>query len=155
MEKKFSVVVGCDHAAVDMKNEVAAILKSEGYSVTDVGTHTCDSCDYPVIAHELCTKIQDGTHKLGILICGTGIGMSMAANKHRGIRAACCSEAYSAELTRRHNDANVLCFGARVIDTEKALELCHVFLTTEYEGGRHQKRVDLIRATEENEAKRV
>lgn len=152
METKFRVVLGCDHAAVDMKNEVIEHLSSKGYEVSDVGTYTNDSCDYPLIATDLCEKILDGSHKLGILICGTGIGMSIAANKHRGIRAACCSEAYSAELTRRHNDANVLCFGARVIDTDLAIKLVDTFLTTEYEGGRHQRRVDLLKEIEEKEA---
>lgn len=152
MEKNFKVVIGCDHAAVDMKNQVADDLRSKGYEVTDVGTYTNDSCDYPVIAHELCTKIQDGSHKLGILICGTGIGMSMAANKHHGIRAACCSEPYSAQLTRQHNDANVLCFGARVVGLGTALQLADAFLTTDYEGGRHQRRVDLVNQIEKDEA---
>ena len=154
MEKNFKVVVGCDHAAPDMKNEVVAYLRSKGYEVTDVGTHTTDSCDYPVIAHELCTKIQDGSHKLGILICGTGIGMSMAANKHYGIRAACCSEPYSAQLTRLHNDANVLCFGARVVGLGTAFTLVDTFLETEFEGGRHQRRVDLVSKIEKDEAAR-
>jgi len=152
MEKNFKVVIGCDHAAVDMKNQVADDLRSKGYEVTDVGTYTNDSCDYPVIAHELCTKIQDGSHKLGILICGTGIGMSMAANKHHGIRAACCSEPYSAQLTRQHNDANVLCFGARVVGLGTALQLVDAFLNTDYEGGRHQRRVDLVNQIEKDEA---
>ena len=152
MEKNFKVVIGCDHAAVDMKNQVADDLHSKGYEVTDVGTYTNDSCDYPVIAHELCTKIQDGSHKLGILICGTGIGMSMAANKHHGIRAACCSEPYSAQLTRQHNDANVLCFGARVVGLGTALQLVDAFLNTDYEGGRHQRRVDLVNQIEKDEA---
>ncbi len=152
MEKNFKVVIGCDHAAVDMKNQVAEDLRAKGFEVTDVGTYTNDSCDYPVIAHELCTKIQDGSHKLGILICGTGIGMSMAANKHHGIRAACCSEPYSAQLTRQHNDANVLCFGARVVGLGTALQLVDAFLNTDYEGGRHQRRVDLVNQIEKDEA---
>ena len=150
--KLTKIVIGCDHAAVDMKNQVADDLRSKGYEVTDVGTYTNDSCDYPVIAHELCTKIQDGSHKLGILICGTGIGMSMAANKHHGIRAACCSEPYSAQLTRQHNDANVLCFGARVVGLGTALQLVDAFLNTDYEGGRHQRRVDLVNQIEKDEA---
>ena len=151
MNNEKNIVIGCDHAAPDMKNAVKAELEKMGYTVTDVGTHTTDSCDYPDIAHALCEKVLDGTNRLGILICGTGIGMSIAANKHVGIRAACCSEAYSAELTRRHNDANVLCFGARVIDNEKAFELVRAFVETEYEGltgGRHQARVDKISALE-------
>lgn len=154
MEKNFKVVVGCDHAAPDMKNEVVAYLRDKGYDVTDVGVNSTASCDYPVIAHELCTKIQDGSHKLGILICGTGIGMSMAANKHHGIRAACCSEPYSAQLTRLHNDANVLCFGARVVGLGTAFTLVDTFLETEFEGGRHQRRVDLVNQIEKDEAER-
>ena len=155
MANKFNVVIGCDHAAVDMKNQIAKVLNSRGYTVTDVGTHTNDSCDYPVISRDLCAKIQDGSHKLGILICGTGVGMSIAANKHRGIRAACRSESYRARLSRYHNDANVLCFGARVIGIETALDMVDAFLTAEYEGGRHQKRVDLISNIEKNEAEKI
>ena len=153
MSNDMKIVIGCDHAAPDMKNDVKAELIKMGFEVTDVGTHSTDSCDYPDIAHALCEKITDGSHRLGILICGTGIGMSIAANKHAGIRAACCSEAFSAELTRRHNDANVLCFGARVIDLPKALELTKIFVTTEYEGlngGRHKQRLDKIAAIERN-----
>lgn len=152
MDKNLKIVVGCDHAAPDMKNEVVAYLREKGYEVTDVGVHSTASCDYPVIAHELCTKIQDGSHARGILICGTGIGMSMAANKHHGIRAACCSEPYSAELTRRHNDANVLCFGARVVGLGTAFTLVDTFIETEYEGGRHQRRVDLVNQIEKDES---
>ena len=154
MEKNFKVVIGCDHAALDMKNQVADYLREKGYDVTDVGTYTNDSCDYPVIAHSLCKKIQDRSHERGILICGTGIGMSMAANKHHGIRAACCSEPYSAQLTRQHNDANVLCFGARVIGLGTALQLVDTFINTEYEGGRHQRRVDMVNQIEKDEITR-
>ena len=144
MEKNFKVVVGCDHAAPDMKNEVVAYLRGKGYDVTDVGVHTTDSCDYPIIAHELCTKIQDGSHKLGILICGTGIGMSMAANKVKGIRAALCSDYFSAKFTRAHNDANVICLGARVTGEGLALELIDIFLNTPFEGGKHMRRINMF-----------
>lgn len=146
MEKK--LVIGCDHAAVELKNKVIAHVQSNGYEVTDVGTYTTDSCNYPEIAHAACAKIQNGEAPLGILICGTGIGMSMAANKHRGIRAACCSDTFSAAATRCHNDANVLCFGARVVGEGVALELVDAFLGAEYEGGRHQARVDMLAALE-------
>ena len=146
------IAIGCDHGALALKNTLVSHLQDKGHEVCDFGTHTLDSCDYPVIAHELCTKIQDGSHKLGILICGTGIGMSMAANKHHGIRAACCSEPYSAQLTRQHNDANVLCFGARVVGLGTALQLVDAFLNTDYEGGRHQRRVDLVNQIEKDEA---
>ena len=152
MSNKMNIVIGCDHAAPDMKAVVKAELEKMGFSVTDVGTNSTESCDYPDIAHALCEKITDGTHRLGILICGTGIGMSIAANKHVGIRAACCSDAFSAELTRRHNDANVLCFGARVVGLGTALQLVDAFLNTDYEGGRHQRRVDLVNQIEKDEA---
>ncbi len=142
------LVIGCDHAAVELKSKVIAHLQSKGYEVTDVGTYTTDSCNYPEIAHAACVKIQNGEASLGILICGTGIGMSMAANKHRGIRAACCSDTFSATATRYHNDANVLCFGARVVGEGVALELVDAFLTAQYEGGRHQARVDMLTALE-------
>ena len=145
MEK---LIVGCDHAAPDMKNAVCEHLRAKGYDVTDVGTHTTDSCNYPEIAARLCKKLQQGEGELGILICGTGIGMSMAANKHRGIRAACCSDTFSARLTRMHNNANVLCFGARVVGGGLALDLVDAFVETEFEGGRHQIRVDMLAAIE-------
>lgn len=146
MEKK--LVIGCDHAAVDLKNKVIAHLQNKGYEMDDVGTYTTASCNYPEIAHAACVKIQNGEAPLGILICGTGIGMSMAANKHRGIRAACCSDTFSAAATRTHNDANVLCFGARVVGEGIALELVDAFLNAQYEGGRHQARVDMLTALE-------
>ena len=150
MSNEMKIVIGCDHAAPDMKNEVKAELIKMGFEVTDVGTHSTDSCDYPDIAHALCEKITDGSHRLGILICGTGIGMSIAANKHKGIRAAVCSEHFSARFTRLHNDTNVLCLGARVIGPGLAGELVDIFLTTEFEGGRHQIRVNKITEIENN-----
>ena len=141
--KELKIVIGCDHAAIEMKHAVTAMLEEKGYSVTDVGAFNTDACDYPDIAHALCEKIMSGECHRGFLICGTGIGMSLAANKHPGIRAACCSDLYSAELSRRHNDTNVLCFGARVIDTEQALRLADIFVTTEFESEteRHVRRV--------------
>ena len=139
------LVIGCDHAGVELKNIVLAHLTAKGYTdVIDVGTYTTDSCHYPVIAKDLCSKITGGEAELGILICGTGIGMSMAANKCRGIRAACCSDTFSAKLTREHNDANVLCFGARVVGMGLALELVDAFLGAEFEGGKHALRVSMI-----------
>ena len=138
------VVIGSDHAGYALKQDVVAHLQEQGLEVTDVGTDSTASCDFPVFAEALCQKIQDGSFSLGILICGTGIGMSMVANKCRGIRAACCSETYSARLTRMHNDANVLCFGARVVGLGTALDMVDAFLSTEFLGGRHQRRVDMI-----------
>lgn len=139
------IVIGCDHAATELKEIVKEHLLKKGYDLTDVGTHTSDSCHYPVYAHAACEKIQNGECELGILICGTGIGMSMAANKHDGIRAACCSDTFSARLTREHNDANMLCFGARVVGQGLALELVDAFLGAEYlNNGNHVTRVAML-----------
>ena len=140
------IVIGCDHAGFQLKNQVIASLKEAGYDVADVGTYSEESCSYPAIAHELCTKIQSGERELGILICGTGIGMSMAANKHAGIRAAACENTFSARMTRMHNDANVLCLGERVIGYGLACDMVDLFIDTPFEGGRHQARVDDINA---------
>ena len=147
------LVIGCDHAAPELKAIVRDHLIERGFDVVDVGTHTTDSCNYPDYAHALCSKIQSGECELGILICGTGIGMSMAANKHKGIRAACCSDTFSARLTRLHNDANVLCFGARVVGQGLALDLADVFVDTEFEGGKHKTRIDMFAAFENGELK--
>ena len=151
MEKK--IVIGCDHAGYALKGKVVDHLKELGYDVIDVGTDSTDSCDYPVFAHRLCVKIQNGEAPLGILICGTGIGMSLVANKHKGIRAACCSDTFSARLTRLHNDANVLCFGARVVGQGLALDLADIFVDTEFEGGKHKTRIDMFAAFENGELK--
>lgn len=147
------LVIGCDHAAPELKAIVRDHLIERGFDVVDVGTHTTESCNYPDYAHALCQKIQSGECELGILICGTGIGMSMAANKHRGIRAACCSDTFSARLTRLHNDANVLCFGARVVGQGLALDLVDAFVDTEFEGGKHKKRIDMLVDIENGELK--
>lgn len=146
MENK--IVIGCDHAALELKNKIIAHLNDQGYKTIDVGTYTSDSCHYPEIAHAACEKIQRGEASLGILVCGTGIGMSMAANKHRGIRAAVCSDTFSACATRQHNDANVLCMGARVIGEGLALDIVDTYLNAEFLGDRHQIRVDMMTALE-------
>lgn len=143
------IVIGCDHAATELKETVKAHLTAKGYDVTDVGTYSSDSCHYPVYAHAACEKILNGECELGILICGTGIGMSMAANKHKGIRAACCSDTFSARLTREHNDANILCFGARVVGQGLALDLVDAFLGAEYlNNGNHVTRVAMLKDIE-------
>ena len=144
------LVIGCDHAAPELKAIVRDHLIERGFEVTDVGTHTTDSCNYPDYAHALCKKIQSGECELGILICGTGIGMSMAANKHKGIRAACCENTFSARMTRMHNNANVLCFGERVIGYGLACDMADLFVDTPFEGGRHQARVDDLNALDES-----
>ncbi|MBO7310590.1 MAG: ribose 5-phosphate isomerase B [Clostridia bacterium] len=139
------MVIGSDHAALTLKKQVIAHLESRGIEVNDVGTYTLDRCDYPDYAHEVCKRVQSGEYELGILICGTGIGMSIAANKHKGIRAACCSDTFSAKLTREHNDANVLCIGERVVGIGLALELVDAFLKAEYSnGGNHVTRVAML-----------
>ena len=127
-----NIVIGCDHAGFALKDVVINHLKEAGHTVLDVGTYSPDSCHYPVYARAVCEKILSGEAERGILICGTGIGMSIAANKHRGIRAACCSDTFSARLTREHNDANVLCFGERVVGAGLALDLVDAFLSAEY-----------------------
>ena len=138
------IVIGCDHAAYELKLKVIAHLNAQGIETEDIGTHSTESCDYPNYADALCKKITSGEYERGILICGTGIGMSIAANKHRGIRAACCSDTFSARLTREHNDANVLCFGARVVGEGLAYDLVDLFVSTDYEGGKHARRVAML-----------
>lgn len=145
MENANKVAIGCDHTAVDFKNQLIAYMEELGYAVTDCGSYDTDGADdYPDVAVETCGKVVSGQCRTAVLICGTGIGMSMAANKMDGIRAALCSDYYSVKYTRRHNDANVICFGARVMGIELAKELLGVFLVTEFDGGRHQRRIDKI-----------
>ena len=138
------IALACDHGGLDIKNAIIEDLKQKGIEYIDLGTNTLDSVDYPVYAKALCKEITEGRCEKGILCCGTGIGMSIAANKVKGIRAAVLSDEFSAEMTRRHNNTNVLCLGGRVIDSEKAVKLASIFLTTEYEGGRHDKRVAML-----------
>ncbi len=138
------IIVGCDHAAYDMKLEVIEHLKKRGYEVTDVGCDSTDSVHYPIYALAVAEKVASGEYEKGILICGTGIGMSIAANKVKGIRAAVCENEFSTEMTRAHNDANILCMGARVIDTAKAIKLTDIFLDTEFMGDKHLTRINMI-----------
>ena len=139
-----NLVIACDHAGYDLKENVKKHLSEQGHSVIDCGTNSTESCDYPVFAKALCKEINDGNAQLGILICGTGIGMSMAANKVKGIRAALCSDYFSAKFTRAHNDANVICLGARVTGEGLALELIDIFLNTPFEGGKHLRRINMF-----------
>ncbi|MDP4153048.1 MAG: ribose 5-phosphate isomerase B [Bacillota bacterium] len=142
------IAIGCDHAGFELKRAVIKHLEEKGLKVKDLGTYSTDSCDYPDIALAVGTAVTDGTCEKGILVCGTGIGMSIAANKIKGVRAACCSDTYSAKLTRMHNNANVLCFGARVVGEGLALEIVDAYIGTEFEGGKHQRRIDKISALE-------
>lgn len=138
------IAIGCDHGGLKIKNAVIEYFKMNGIAYTDFGCHTTESVDYPIYAHKVARAVADGKADYGVICCGTGIGVSMAANKVNGIRAAVCTDEFCAEMTRRHNNANVLCMGGRVIDEETAVKLADIFLHTEFEGGRHAKRVQMI-----------
>ncbi len=138
------LALGSDHAGYELKCEVKKYLDENSIEYKDYGCFEGEACDYPTIAEQVCLTVADKTSDKAILFCGTGIGISMAANKVKGIRAACCSDYFSAKFTRLHNDANVLCLGGRVVGAGLACELVQVFIDTEFEGGRHQRRVDLI-----------
>lgn len=142
------IAIAADHGGFELKDSMVEYIKSLGNEVMDLGTNSADSVDYPDYAKKVCEEIQKGNSDLGILICGTGIGMSLAANKFEGIRAACVSDVYSAKMSRNHNNANVLCIGARVIGDEVAKLIIKTFLENEFEAGRHQRRVDKIMAFE-------
>ena len=136
--------IGNDHAAVDMKFEIVKYLEESGYEVVNFGTDTNDSCDYPVYGEKVARAVANGEVDRGILICGTGVGISLAANKVKGIRAAVCSESVTARFSRLHNDANILAFGARIVGVETAKDMVNVWLNTEFEAGRHKRRVDML-----------
>ena len=142
------IAIGCDHGGFEHKNAIAEHLKERGFEVTDFGIYENKSVDYPEIALKLANSVAAGENTLGILVCGTGIGMSIAANKVNGIRAAAVSDHFSAKYTRLHNNANILCLGGRVIGIGTAIELADIFVKTEFEGGRHQRRIDKITALE-------
>jgi ribose 5-phosphate isomerase B len=138
------LALACDHGGFDLLREIKAHLGEAGIAYRDFGTFTKDSCDYPEYASLAAYAVATGECDRAILVCGTGIGMSIAANKIRGIRAALCGDCFSAEMTRRHNDANILCLGARVTGAGLALKIVDIFLQTPFDGGRHEKRVKLI-----------
>lgn len=138
------IAIGCDHGGLEHKNAIAEHLKERGFEVADYGIYEFASVDYPDIAVKVCDSILSGENELGILVCGTGIGMSIAANKVKGIRAAACSEHFSAKYTRLHNNSNVLCLGGRVIGVGTAIELADLFVDTQFEGDRHLRRVNKI-----------
>ncbi len=142
------VSLGSDHAGFPLKEKIKEHLLERGYEVLDMGTTSRDSTHYPIFAKEVALSVQEGRAQRGILICGTGIGMSITANKFKGVRAALCCNEYMARMSRLHNDANVLCLGDRVIGEELALAIVDVWLETPFEGGRHEKRVDLIKEIE-------
>lgn len=143
------IAIGCDHSGIALKDEIKTYLESRKIAYEDLGTYTSDSCDYPRIAEKVCKSILGGAADRGILICGTGVGMSISANKFKGIRAAACSEPFSAIFAKRHNNANVLCLGARVIAGGLATLLVEGWLNAKFEAERHQRRVDMITRLEQ------
>ena len=145
------IAIACDHAALELKAEVIKILEERKLEYKDFGTYTADSCHYPIYGARAAQAVSSGVCDRGILICGTGIGMSLVANKVKGVRCALCSDSYSAKMTRAHNDSNMLAMGARVIGVEVAKEIVTAWLDTPFEGGRHQTRIDMITAIENGE----
>lgn len=142
--------IGNDHSALELKAEIIEFLKEKGHEIVDYGTNSSESCDYPVYGEIVAHAVVDGEVDKGILICGTGLGISLAANKVNGIRAAVCSEPFTAKMSREHNDCNILAFGARVVGAELAKMIVDVWVSTEFSGAeRHQKRVDMIMDIEE------
>lgn len=142
------IAIGSDHGGYELKNHIIKYLEEKGIELNDVGCFSVDSVDYPDIAEKVCAEINEGRAERGILICGTGIGISIAANKIKGIRAALCSDVYSAKMCRQHNNANVICLGGRVTGRELAFMIVDTYLNEQFEGGRHQKRIDKIHALE-------
>lgn len=138
------IAVGSDHGGFELKQQVVEFLSKAGHEVESVGCFGLASVDYPDFADKVCALVKAGDCERGILICGTGIGMSIAANRHREIRAALCHEAFTARMSREHNNANVLCLGARVIGSELALEIVRTWVAAEFAGGRHQRRLDML-----------
>jgi ribose 5-phosphate isomerase B len=145
------IAVASDHVALEMKFEAIIHLESLGHVTVDVGTYGPERCDYPVFAAKACAEVLEGRAGLAVLICGTGVGMGIAANKHRGIRCCVCSEPYSAKLSRQHNDSNAISFGSRVIGVETAKMILDAWLEAEFEGGRHAARVEMLRLIEAGE----
>ena len=146
------MAIACDHSALELKAEVMNLLAARGIEYEDFGTYTTDSCHYPIFGARAAQAVADGRCDLGIVICGTGIGISMAANKIKGIHCALCSDTFSAKMTRIHNNSNMLALGARVIGVELAKEIVNAWLDAEFEGGRHQVRIDMITALENGES---
>lgn len=145
------VAIGNDHAATELKFQVKEYLESKGYEVINFGTDTTDSCNYPEYGEAVGNAVAKGEADAGVLICGTGVGISIAANKVKGIRAVVCSEPVTARLSKLHNNSNIVAFGARIVGFETAKAILDAWFETEYEGGRHQKRVDMITEIEERQ----
>ena len=139
------IAIGSDHAGYALKEVIKKYFDNAGIEYTDYGTYDENSCDYPVYADKVCEAVTGGKADKGILVCGTGLGMCIAANKHAGIRSATVSHEFSAEMSRRHNDINVLCLGGRMLGSELALRIVDIYLNTEFEGGKHQRRVSMFK----------
>ena len=141
-----SIAIGSDHAGFECKESIKTALKTvnSGFALVDVGTHSADSVDYPDFAHQVAIQVESGEVEMGVVICGSGNGVCITANKHKGIRAALCWSVEIAALARQHNDANVLCIPARFVSHETALQMVETFMNTAFEGGRHQKRIEKI-----------
>jgi ribose 5-phosphate isomerase B len=144
MHKSINIQIGSDHAGVELKASIKSYLETLGYSVRDFGTHNTDSMDYPDVAHPVANAVLKDANSLGILICGSGNGVCLTANKHQGIRAALCWLPELGALARQHNNANILCLPARFISEQTAKEIVDAYLNAEFEGGRHQNRVDKV-----------
>lgn len=140
--------IGCDHGGYELKEHIKKVLLEKGIEIKDFGVHDTSSIDYPDIAKPLCESVVKGECECGILVCGTGIGMSIAANKIKGIRAAHVTDSYSARMTKEHNNANVICLGGRITGVEIATDIVNAYLNAEFAGGRHQNRIDKITALE-------
>ncbi len=138
------IVIGSDHRGVEIKRRLVAVLQSMGHEVLDIGTDGAESVDYPDFAYEVARRVGKGEMERGLLVCGTGIGMSITANKVRGVRAACCQDVLTAEMCRRHNDANVLCLSADLLGEDQMAQMIRIFLETPFDGGRHARRVEKI-----------
>lgn len=147
------IAIGCDHAGVELKKELVSLLKELGTEIVDFGTDTSESVDYPDFGDKVSTAVSKGEVERGVLICGTGIGMSIVANKHRNVRAALCSEPFSARMSRLHNNANILVLGGRVVGMELAKDITRVWMETPFEGGRHERRLQKISCIEEKRDK--
>ena len=143
------IAIGNDHVALELKLHIKTYLEEKGHTVVDFGTHSAERTDYPIYGKRVANAVASGECERGILICGTGVGISLAANKVHGIRAVVCSEPYSARLSRCHNNANIVAFGARVIGSATAEMIVDEFIAAEYEGGRHQARIDMLTEIEE------
>ena len=147
------IVIGSDHRGVEIKRRLVDVIRSLGHEVLDVGTEGAESVDYPDFAYEVGKRVGKGEMDRGLLVCGTGIGMSITANKVRGVRAACCQDVLTAEMCRRHNDANVLCLSADLLGEDQMAQMIRIFLETPFDGGRHARRVEKIAKIEAEQCK--